>query len=427
MEEKVELLKCLEEKIDSGKATVDRLKLVGKIDGVEKLVRKIQQEIRFLEKVQSTGNVKKEHLQSTNLIHLNAIVARLFCANEPTNVLKPFKYQKSRLEVDIVCNGGASWVKVIARNARALTLISMGNGEYGQKSVLDQASSFLQCAKCYPYLYRPPEIVFHFAYGIEIPLAKNLELMGVAVEGDRIECEEEKSMDIHDIDEKFSTRMYTSEFNGEPLDESKRNTNSNLDTLNVSPLETEIKILNLDVSTLLAYVTNMTNGYDHFIYREPLLTQQAEMERKRPVKPILESIFKDSSENRTSGMRRCDTQKALDQCGPNERCVQNSKDEEAQCMCQIGFELENGQCIHLATTTMVSITTVQSDVKVDSGGSSVAAGLLIPTFLVVIGVLLYLGARRYKWLQRFRLFRPNRYGNVLVTRDDDDDDDPPIA
>ncbi|XP_046143278.1 uncharacterized protein LOC123988189 [Osmia bicornis bicornis] len=134
-----------------------------------------------------------------------------------------------------------------------------------------------------------------------------------------------------------------------------------------------------------------------------------------------------SSENRTSGMRRCDTQKALDQCGPNERCVQNSKDEEAQCMCQIGFELENGQCIHLATTTMVSITTVQSDVKVDSGGSSVAAGLLIPTFLVVIGVLLYLGARRYKWLQRFRLFRPNRYGNVLVTRDDDDDDDPPIA
>ncbi|XP_029032681.1 UPF0415 protein C7orf25 homolog isoform X2 [Osmia bicornis bicornis] len=293
MEEKVELLKCLEEKIDSGKATVDRLKLVGKIDGVEKLVRKIHQEIRFLEKVQSTGNVKKEHLQSTNLIHLNAIVARLFCANEPTNVLKPFKYQKSRLEVDIVCNGGASWVKVIARNARALTLISMGNGEYGQKSVLDQASSFLQCAKCYPYLYRPPEIVFHFAYGIEIPLAKNLELMGVAVEGDRIECEEEKSMDIHDIDEKFSTRMYTSEFNGEPLDESKRNTNSNLDTLNVSPLETEIKILNLDVSTLLAYVTNMTNGYDHFIYREPLLTQQAEMERKRPVKPILESIFKD--------------------------------------------------------------------------------------------------------------------------------------
>nr|XP_012139535.1 PREDICTED: UPF0415 protein C7orf25 homolog isoform X3 [Megachile rotundata] len=366
MEEKVELLKCLEEKICSGKATIDRLKLVGKIDGVEKLIRKIQQEIRFLEKVQSTGNVKKEHLQSTNLIHLNAIVARLFCANEPTNVMKPFKYQKSRLEVDIVCNGGASWVKVIARNARALTLISMGNGEYGQKSVLDQASSYLQCAKCYPYLYRPPDIVFHFAYGIEIPLATRLELMGVIVEGDRIPCEEEKSIDIHDVNEKFSTWMHMLEFNGESLDEYKRNRNSNLDTLNISSLVTEIKILNLDVSTLLAYVTNMTNGYDHFIYREPLLTQQAEMERKRPVKPILENIFEDSSSNRTGEIRRCNIHNASEQCGPNERCLQNSKDEEAQCMCQKGYELKNNLCTLIAPTVVVP-TMVQPDVQVDSG------------------------------------------------------------
>lgn len=32
---------------------------------------------------------------------------------------------------------------------------------------------------------------------------------------------------------------------------------------------------------------------DHFVYREPLLTQQAEMERKNPVKPILEKLFQD--------------------------------------------------------------------------------------------------------------------------------------
>lgn len=51
MEEKGELLTCLGEKINTGKATIDRLKLVGKIDGIEKLIRKIQQEIRFLEKV----------------------------------------------------------------------------------------------------------------------------------------------------------------------------------------------------------------------------------------------------------------------------------------------------------------------------------------------------------------------------------------
>ncbi|XP_076391095.1 uncharacterized protein LOC143265069 [Megachile rotundata] len=136
--------------------------------------------------------------------------------------------------------------------------------------------------------------------------------------------------------------------------------------------------------------------------------------------------YADSSSNRTGEIRRCNIHNASEQCGPNERCLQNSKDEEAQCMCQKGYELKNNLCTLIAPTVVVP-TMVQPDVQVDSGGSSVAAGLLIPTFLVVIGVLLYLGARRYKWLQRFRLFRPNRYGNVLVTRDDDDDDDPPIA
>lgn len=76
------------------------------------------------------------------------------------------------------------------------------------------------------------------------------------------------------------------------MDDYKKDINSDLNSLNTCSLKTEIKILNLDVSTLLAYVTNMTNGYDHFIYREPLLTQQAEMERKYPVKPILENLFK---------------------------------------------------------------------------------------------------------------------------------------
>lgn len=60
-------------------------------------------------------------------------------------------------------------------------------------------------------------------------------------------------------------------------------------------------------------------------------------------------------------------------------------------------------------------------------GGSVAAGLLIPLFLISLAVLLFMSARRYKWVQRFRQYQQNRYGNVLVTRDEDDDDDPPIV
>ncbi|XP_076680449.1 uncharacterized protein LOC143375334 isoform X2 [Andrena cerasifolii] len=108
----------------------------------------------------------------------------------------------------------------------------------------------------------------------------------------------------------------------------------------------------------------------------------------------------------------CDTHKGYEQCDTNERCAQNSEDEEPQCICKRGYERIAGVCTQEPTTVVISTTTVQPDLKHNSG---------------VVGVLLYFGARRYKWLQRFRQFRQNRYGNVLVTRDDDDDDDPPIA
>ncbi|XP_011643630.1 UPF0415 protein C7orf25 homolog isoform X2 [Pogonomyrmex barbatus] len=273
MEDENKLLLGLEEKVASGRGMVERLKLMEKIDGVDKLIRKIQQEIKFLEKVQCMGNLKKKHLESSNLTHLDAVVTRLSCAKNPVNVMRPFKYQKSRLEVDIVCNNGASWVKVIARNARALTLISLGNGEYGQKSILDQANSYLMCSKCHLYHYRPPDVIFHFACGVEVPLALQLEQMGIIVEGDRIDTD----------DENLNNSANDSE---EDLD-------MDLQSINTSALSTEIKLLNLDVSTLLAYVTNMSNGYNNFVYREPLLTKQAEMERIRPIKPILENLFRD--------------------------------------------------------------------------------------------------------------------------------------
>ena len=75
--------------------------------------------------------------------------------------------------------------------------------------------------------------------------------------------------------------------------DSEKDLNMDLRSLNTFVLSTEIRLLNLDVSALLAYVTNMANGYNNYVYREPLLTQQAEMERKRPIKAILENLFRD--------------------------------------------------------------------------------------------------------------------------------------
>ncbi|XP_032683609.1 uncharacterized protein LOC116849981 [Odontomachus brunneus] len=128
--------------------------------------------------------------------------------------------------------------------------------------------------------------------------------------------------------------------------------------------------------------------------------------------------------------RKCNiTDLGSAQCGKNERCHASRADQQALCECKREYHLVNGECVLITLTTAnFDLATLKPRVLMsESGGSSVAAGLLIPTFVVVVVVLLYVGARRYKWLQRFRQYRHNRYGNVLVTRDDDDDDDPPIA
>ncbi|CAD6217136.1 GSCOCG00004688001-RA-CDS [Cotesia congregata] len=292
-----ELTKNLEEKIKSGYQMMEKLKpLSEKVEGSDKLSRKINQEVKFLNKVRSTGNVKKEYLQSTNLIHLNAIIERLVISKDAVSVMRPFKFENSRLEVDIVCDSGSSWVKVIARNPRALTLISQGEGEFGQKSVVDQAQAYLSCAELHPHRYKAPEVVFHFACGIENSLAVRLEELGVVVEGVRI-----GSLDPFDRKKKLMTspttlikKIKSPEANNNNYDTTiKRNLSNDKTCQKKAHLlcQGDIKTLNLDVSTLLAYVSNMTNGHANFDYLEPLLSLQAEWERLRPVKPVLDKIF----------------------------------------------------------------------------------------------------------------------------------------
>uniref|UniRef100_A0A0C9RRS7 CG025_1 protein n=1 Tax=Fopius arisanus TaxID=64838 RepID=A0A0C9RRS7_9HYME len=297
MEEKSGLMMPLAEKIESGRELMKKLNIYKDVPGVGKLSRKINQEIRFLEKVRSTDSVKREHLHSTNLIHLTALVERLLSSKNPAEVLKPFKFPDSetRLTIDIICDGGATWIKVIARNARALTLISLGNGGYGQKSILDHAKSHLKCATLHPHHYKPPNIIFYFAYGIETTLYSQLEKLGVFIEGDLIERE--------DICPGGGTRENPEAgASSAPKSENARTKNlivasSPSPQFEISPLlqpavsSTVTVSLNLDVSTLLAYVSNMTNGHAKFRYLEDLLTLQAEWERSRPLKPFLHKLF----------------------------------------------------------------------------------------------------------------------------------------
>lgn len=61
--------------------------------------------------------------------------------------------------------------------------------------------------------------------------------------------------------------------------------------VNIENKITEVDTLNLDVTTMMAYVSNLTNGHCNFVFKQPLLSQQAAWEAQRPVKPDLERLF----------------------------------------------------------------------------------------------------------------------------------------
>lgn len=42
----------------------------------------------------------------------------------------------------------------------------------------------------------------------------------------------------------------------------------------------------------MAYVSNMTNGHCDYVFKQEVLTQQSAWETERPVKPVLERLFK---------------------------------------------------------------------------------------------------------------------------------------
>ena len=75
--------------------------------------------------------VKENHLKSTNLSHLEAVIYTAESFGEVTSVLRPVHYideygQESTLLLDVVGHGGRAWIKITARKAKALHRIWQG-------------------------------------------------------------------------------------------------------------------------------------------------------------------------------------------------------------------------------------------------------------------------------------------------------------
>lgn len=268
--------------------SVDDSKLLAAYVKVEK---KLKSEIRALQK-QPTARTNRS---SSNLPYLYGVIDVLKQSNGVQQVITDWK--KYNLRIDVVCDGGRTWKKVIARDPQSLHLIWAGNGHYGHKDAVSTLAKYVEAAKRESE-YSPPAIACVFTKGVTADMAEHLESTGVKVEGARVPVSEDvlrrlqgtETTDDECSDYSGSEEAYSSD--DSTTTETFPTTSSESDDVaSIVALPTEQKIF-LDVTTMVIYVSDVCNGGENFQFKDAMMAEQAEQERVTPVKPFIDKYFK---------------------------------------------------------------------------------------------------------------------------------------
>ncbi|KAJ6638918.1 Kinesin-like protein KIF23 [Pseudolycoriella hygida] len=259
--EKVEVDRMVDEKIKLGQELQARFEPFLHIEGATKIQKKIGRELKYLQKAKSSGKIQYNNVLCSNLPNYECLINTLYSCRNIKHLDYPIQIEDRDfpLRIDIICDNGSTWVKVIARNPKSLSDTAQGRSGFGTKTILDQAAEFVQAANDNQCFFRPPKVIFEFAHKIDDDLAAELEEIGVTIS------------------------QYLSNSHKNVVDE---------ETDEISQLENinNIEKLNLDVTTMLAYVSALTNG-SNFQYNDKILAQQSALERSAPLKSMLDKIF----------------------------------------------------------------------------------------------------------------------------------------
>ncbi|KAK9538265.1 hypothetical protein VZT92_003450 [Zoarces viviparus] len=306
----------LQQRIASAQVLLQRAELLCPgVEGYQKLVGKLRAELRFLRRVEAGElQVKESHLHSTNLTHLTAIVESVSSLEDVVALLHVFTYldaagRRQTLVVDVVANGGHTWVKAVGRKAEALHNIWKGRGQYGDKSIISQAEDFLLASKQQEVHFRHPHVVFAFYNGVSSSMFHRLKDMDISVRGDVVavnsvmeEEEEEEEPAEGNEEEESEDKEEESEDKEEGSEDKEEESEEELTQVDRSmvvvslafPVQVKVEEchrVNLDITTLITYVSSLSHGRCHFSFREPVLTEQAAQERRQPVLPQLDDFL----------------------------------------------------------------------------------------------------------------------------------------
>ncbi|XP_022239913.1 UPF0415 protein C7orf25 homolog isoform X2 [Limulus polyphemus] len=323
--------------------------------GGAKLRRKIEAELRFLKRVTKEEQLRSTNLPYlAALFNCSMTVEDLVEVLKPFPYTNQNNKQQ-KIVVDIVAGCGETWIKVVARKPQALFMTCLGASGYGKKSIVDQAKELVSAAEQNLWMFKPPRVQLWMASGVTKSLKKILENEGVRVLGEEVDDDttsfyllnpqdifnselniltekdkpsensesclpESDASNVVEATKKFEWRVSekictseptsTDEFiNARAKDTNKKSStevaserlclcvsiaDETVDnTLSASKLnDLYANTLNLDISTMLAYVSNLTNGRAYYKFQELILTDQAKRERLHPVKPQLDNLFK---------------------------------------------------------------------------------------------------------------------------------------
>jgi hypothetical protein len=258
-----------------------------KIPGARKFHNKLNKERQFLEKVLVTSAsdaILNQKLNTSNISYLRGVLYKLkeeltaakgevlglFRKFVTSHDNRPKKKQRnkskrfSEIEVDIVSNSGKRWIKVKAQNPESLQhdVIAKEKG----RTVVALARALSHHAALKPVHFAAPECVIYFASGVTPDVRKLVEDEGVRTEGETVQS----SFSLFDD--------YSDEESYSEAAECKV-------TPSVPEIQ-EITAVNLDTTTLITFISDLTNGGGREFDSE-ILQVMAEDEQINPALPAI--------------------------------------------------------------------------------------------------------------------------------------------
>ncbi|CAG9535357.1 unnamed protein product [Cercopithifilaria johnstoni] len=252
------------------------------MEGIGKYKKKLENEMKFLTALENLPiSELRKYLDTSNTTHLRDITVQKL-NYETSRVFMDVFYRKSKREIDLVVNGGATWVKVISRNVRSLAMDFVGASGSANRSVIEQAQDYIEIARTHLHFFKVPKIIFEFVHGVPDLLQHKLESFGIEVIGDMMNINEFVKLPV-DFASYDSDDIYDSTPPPFLEDECLIAENCVVDTVN------------LDISSVFALISSLTHGNGaNYNYASRLLNAQAVLERKKPALPPLLKAIKDT-------------------------------------------------------------------------------------------------------------------------------------